>query len=89
MLRYLQVELCLAQGSWVETPITLTASKPFLEHDRKHVLRLLQLHGDQALDSQGRTAAEEDIKYICDIRFYGLLANLANLANYAAFLRLL
>ena len=27
----------------------LTAFKPSLEHDRKHVLRLLSLHGDQAL----------------------------------------
>ena len=27
----------------------LTALKPSLEHDRKHVLRLLQLYADQAL----------------------------------------
>ena len=27
----------------------LTALKPSLEHDRKHVLRLLRLYGDQAL----------------------------------------
>ena len=27
-----------------------TASKPSLEHDRKHVLRWLQLYGDQALE---------------------------------------
>ena len=26
----------------------LTVSKPSLEHDRKHVLRLLRLYGDQA-----------------------------------------
>ena len=26
----------------------LTALKPSLEHDRKHVLRLLRLYGDQA-----------------------------------------
>ena len=28
----------------------LTALKSSLEHDRKHVLRLLQLYGDQALN---------------------------------------
>ena len=28
----------------------LTALKPSLEHDRKHVLRLLRLYGDQALE---------------------------------------
>ena len=27
----------------------LKALKPFLEHNRKHYLRLLQLYGDQAL----------------------------------------
>ena len=29
----------------------LTALKPSSEHDRKHVLRLLRLYGDQALET--------------------------------------
>ena len=30
----------------------LTALKPSLEHDRKHVMLLLQLYGDQALQNR-------------------------------------
>ena len=39
----------IASSQEILTIDMLTALKPSLDHDRKYVLRLLSLHGDQAL----------------------------------------